>query len=158
MHDFAAIVPISGLCHTNTDRLLEVLFAHLPQGPLYFDEDTVTDQSMRQIAEEIIREKALRCLSDELPHGIAVQIASMSPGEKGIWNIEADLICEKESHKGMIIGKEGKMLERIGSLARADIERLVEGRVYLKLWVKVRNKWRDSERQLKSFGYKAKER
>ena len=126
---------------------------YLPCGPMYYDEDTVTDQPMRQIAAEIIREKALRCLQDEIPHGIAVTVEKMKERGNGICDIEAEIICERESHKGIIIGKNGAMLKKIGSSARHDIEKMMEERVNLKLWVKVRKDWRDNELYLKNYGY-----
>ena len=154
--DFAEIVPVSALKGTNTDDLLETIFKYLPEGPLYYDEDTVTDQPVRQIAAEIIREKALRCLNDEIPHGIAVTVEKMHERDdgSGLWDIEANLICERDSHKGIIIGKGGSMLKKIGSAARYEIERMLEARVNLKLWVKVRKDWRDSDTMLKNFGYR----
>ena len=126
---------------------------YLPCGPQYYDEDTVTDQPMRQIAAEIIREKALRCLKDEIPHGIAVTIEKMKEREDGLFDIEAEIVCEKDSHKGIIIGKGGVMLKKIGSSARYDIEKMMEARVNLKLWVKVRKEWRDNDTYLKNYGY-----
>ncbi len=122
---------------------------------MYFDEDTVTDQPMRQIAAEIVREKALRLLSDEIPHGIAVVIDSMKEREdKPIWDINATIICERESHKGIIIGKGGEMLKKIGAAARHDIEVMIGNQVNLKLWVKIKKDWRESDSLLKNFGYK----
>ena len=154
---FAEIVPVSALKKKNTDRLLEQIFKYLPYGPMYYDEDTVTDQPMRQIAAELIREKALRLLSDEIPHGIAVTIEQMTERENGIMDIEASIICERDSHKGIIIGKGGAMLKKIGSNARFEIEKLLEGKVNLRLWVKVRKGWRDSDIQMKNFGYNINE-
>lgn len=151
--EFAEIVPVSALKGTNTDELLKVLFSYLPVGPQYFDEDTVTDQPMRQIAAELIREKALRNLSDEIPHGIAVVIEKMSERKNGMMDIEATIICERESHKGIIIGKKGAMLKKIGSAARYEIEALMDTQVNLQLWVKVRREWRDNELYLKNYGY-----
>ncbi len=153
--DFSQIVPVSALKAENTDRLIDVIFQYLPEGPMYYDEDTVTDQPERQIVAELIREKALRLLSDEIPHGIAVQIERMKerPGGKLI-DIEATIICERDSHKGMIIGKQGAMLKKIGMQARAAAESLLDAQVNLKLWVKVRKDWRESEAMLKNFGYR----
>ena len=163
--DFAEIVPISAKEGDNVDVLVEQLFKYLPYGPLYYDEDTLTDQQMKQIVAEIIREKALRCLNDEVPHGIAVVIdqyhervkrTKMGDGisyEQPIVDIEATIICEKDSHKGIVIGKGGSMLKKIGSTARKDIEQLTETKVNLKLWVKVRKEWRDNDNWLKSLGY-----
>ena len=154
---FAEIVPVSALRKRNTDVLLEQIFKYLPYGPQYYDEDTVTDQPMRQIAAELIREKALRLLSDEIPHGIAVTIEKMTERENGIMDIEASIICEKDSHKGIIIGKGGSMLKKIGSAARREIEDMIETQVNLQLWVKVRREWRDSEIYMKNYGYDAKD-
>ena len=154
---FAEIVPVSALRKRNTDVLLEQIFKYLPYGPQYYDEDTVTDQPMRQIAAELIREKALRLLSDEIPHGIAVTIEKMTERENGIMDIEASIICEKASHKGIIIGKGGSMLKKIGSAARREIEDMMETQVNLQLWVKVRREWRDSEIYMKNYGYDAKD-
>ena len=150
---FQEIVPVSALKGKNTDLLLNLLFQYLPQGPMYYDEDTVTDQPMRQICAELIREKALMLLQEEVPHGIAVTIEQMEERQNGLIDIEASIICEKDSHKGMIIGKGGSMLKKIGSLSRREIEDLVETRVNLQLWVKVRKEWRDSELYMKNFGY-----
>ena len=155
---FADLVPVSALRKTNTDELLRVIFRYLPEGPQYFDEDTVTDQPMRQIAAELIREKALRNLKDEVPHGIAVTIEKMKErGTSNFFDIEAEIICEKDSHKGIIIGKGGSMLKRIGSQARAEIEALMDAQVNLKLWVKVRKEWRDNELYLKNYGYRGED-
>lgn len=152
--DFAEIIPVSALKGDNTDHLMEVLFAHLEEGPMYFDEDTVTDQPERQIAAEMIREKALRNLSDEVPHGIAVTIEKMHerPGGRLI-DIEATIICERDSHKGIIIGKQGSMLKKIGQDARKEIEMMVGCKVNLQLWVKVKKDWRDNDVMLKNYGY-----
>ena len=153
--DFSEIIPVSALKGVNTDDLTEIIFKYLPYGPMFYDEDTVTDQPMRQIVAELIREKALRCLSDEIPHGIAVTIEVMREREDGsMWDIEATIVCERDSHKGIIIGKGGAMLKKIGSAARFEIERMMEQQVNLKLWVKVRKEWRDSELLMKNFGYR----
>lgn len=158
LHDFAEIIPVSALKGTNTDEIIEEIYKYLPYGPMFYDEDTVTDQPIRQIAAEIIREKALKCLDEEIPHGIAVYIDIMKERKKGsIMDIDATIVCERESHKGIIIGKSGAMLKKIGSAARYEIERLVEMQVNLKLWVKVRKEWRDSDTQLKNFGYNSRE-
>ena len=150
---FAEIVPVSALRNQNTDKMTELLFQYLPYGPQYYDEDTVTDQPMRQIAAELIREKALRLLQDEIPHGIAVTIEQMKERDNGIFDIEATIVCERDSHKGIIIGKGGAMLKRIGSQARREIENLLGAKVNLQLWVKVRKEWRDSELYMKNYGY-----
>ena len=155
---FAEVVPVSALKGTNTDKLLEIIFKYLSEGPMYYDEDTVTDQPIKQIAAELIREKALRFLQEEIPNGIAVEIDTFSYRDSGdMVDIEAAIVCEKDSHKGIIIGKAGSMLKRIGTAARKDIEGLLEARVNLKLWVKVRPKWRDSDVQMKNFGYNPKD-
>ncbi|MCI8566574.1 MAG: GTPase Era [Lachnospiraceae bacterium] len=151
---FQEIVPVSALTGTNTDELLAVIKQYLPQGPQYYDEDTVTDQPMRQIAAELIREKALKCLNDEIPHGIAVVIESMKERKNGLYDIEATMICERSSHKGIIIGRQGGMLKKIGSAARYEIEALLGTKVNLQLWVKVRKEWRDNELYLKNYGYR----
>lgn len=151
--DFAEIVPVSALKGDNTDELISCIMKYLPYGPAFYDEDVITDQPERQIVAELIREKALRCLEDEIPHGIAVAVESMKYRKK-IVDIDATIICERESHKGIIIGKQGAMLKRIGSSARMDIEELLESQVNLKLWVKVKKDWRDSDFLLKNFGYR----
>ena len=151
--DFAEIVPLSALKDKNTDLLTELIFKYLPYGPQFYDEDTVTDQPMRQIAAELIREKALRLLNDEIPHGIAVTIERMKERPDGIMDIDASIVCERDSHKGIIIGKGGSMLKRIGTEARKDIEHMMDIQVNLKLWVKVRKEWRDSELYMKNYGY-----
>ena len=153
--DFQEIVPVSALKGNNTDELVKCIFKYLPYGPAFYDEDTITDQPMRQIVAELIREKALRLLEDEIPHGIAVSTESMK--EKGkICHIDATIVCERESHKGIIIGKGGAMLKKIGSTARPEIEDLLEMQVNLQLWVKVKKDWRDSDFLLKNFGYDPK--
>ena len=155
--EFTEIIPLSALKANNTDRLLDILYKHLPEGPLYYDEDTLTDQPLRQLAAELIREKALRYLSDEIPHGIAIEIVKMKNRTKTLVDIEADIICERESHKAIIIGKSGSMLKKIATMARKDIENLMDISVNLKVWVKVRKDWRDSDIQMKNFGYNIKD-
>jgi GTP-binding protein Era len=156
--EFADIVPVSALKGQNTDTVLEVIYKYLPYGPAYYDEDTVTDQPQRQIVAELIREKALRSLNEEIPHGIAVTIEQMKERENGkVVDIEATIICERDSHKGIIIGKGGAMLKKIGSAARFEIERMMEMKVNLQIWVKVRKDWRDSDLFMKNFGYDKKE-
>lgn len=150
---FAGVIPVSALRSINVDAVLDEIFRFLPYGPMYYDEDTVTDQPMRQIVAEMIREKALRCLSDEIPHGIAVTIETMKERANGLVDIEASIICERESHKGIIIGKNGTMLKKIGSAARFEIERMMEQQINLKIWVKVRKDWRDSDMFIKNYGY-----
>ena len=154
--DFEEIVPVSALKGDNVQVLLSCIMKHLPYGPAFYDEDTITDQPERQIVAELIREKALRCLEDEIPHGIAVSIEQMKE-RKNLIDIEATIICERDSHKGIIIGKSGSMLKRIGSRAREDIEGLLECKVNLQLWVKVKKDWRDSDFLLKNFGYRQNE-
>ncbi len=150
--DFAEIVPVSALKNENTGELIQCIMQYLPYGPAFYDEDTVTDQPERQIVAELIREKALRRLEEEIPHGIAVTIESMKKRGK-IFDIQATIICEKDSHKGIVIGKGGAMLKKIGMEARKDIEEFLESRVNLQLWVKVKKGWRDSDFLLKNFGY-----
>lgn len=155
VHEFAEIVPVSALKGENRDELLKVLFKYLPNGPMYYDEDTITDQPERQIVAELIREKSLRLLSDEVPHGIAVTIENMKYRKKAhIYDIDATIICERDSHKGIIIGKKGAMLKSIGTKARVEIENLLGNKVNLQLWVKVKKDWRDSDFLLKNYGYK----
>ena len=154
--DFAEIVPVSALKDDNTDTLIQLIFKYLPYGPAFYDEDTITDQPMRQIVAELIREKVLRSIDEEIPHGVAVTIESMKFSKK-IVDIDATIICEKDSHKGIIIGKGGSMLKKIGSLARPEIEDLLEQHVNLQLWVKVKKDWRDSDYLIKNFGYDPKD-
>lgn len=152
--DFAEIVPASALREQNLDTVVDVIFKYLPYGPMFYDEETVTDQPERAIVAEIIREKALHALDDEIPHGIAVYIDRMKERRgQNIIDIDATIVCERDSHKGIIIGKGGSMLKKIGSNARYEMERLLDTQVSLKLWVKVRKDWRDSELMMKNFGY-----
>jgi len=154
--DFAEIVPVSALKGNNTKELVKCIMKYLPYGEPFYDEDTITDQPMRQIVAELIREKALRLLEDEIPHGIAVCIESMK--EKGsICHIDATIVCERDSHKGIVIGKGGQMLKQIGSKARPEIEDLLEMKVNLQLWVKVKKDWRDSDFLMKNYGYNPKD-
>ncbi len=159
LYDFDEIIPVSALRGQNTEEIIPCILKYLPYGPMYYDEDTVTDQPQRQIAAEIIREKSLHALDAEIPHGIAVAIDKMKkrPGRNAIVDIEATIICEKDSHKGIIIGKQGAMLKKIGSNARYELERMLESKVNLKLWVKVKKDWRDSDFLIKNFGYDKKE-
>lgn len=154
--DFAEMVPVSAQNGENVDDLIETMFSYLEEGPQFYDEDTITDQPVRQIVAELIREKALRLLQDEIPHGIAVSIDSMKerPGKNLFYDIDATIVCERDSHKGIIIGKQGAMLKRIGTTARKEIEDFLEAKVNLKLWVKVKKDWRDSDFLLKNFGFK----
>lgn len=154
LYHFAEVVPISAIKGQNTQELLNVIQKYLPEGPQYFPEDMVTDQPERQIVSEIIREKTLHLLQDEIPHGIAVEIMSMKKRtDKDLVDIHATIYCEKESHKGIVIGKQGSMLKKIGSRSRIDVERLLGSPIYLQLWVKVKKDWRDSDLLLKNFGY-----
>ena len=158
IYDFAEIVPASALKGMNTEVLVECIFKYLPYGPQFYDEDTVTDQPQRQIVAELIREKALRSLNEEIPHGIAVSIDKMRERTQGgIMDIDATIICERDSHKGIIIGKGGGMLRKIGSAARREIEDMLEQKVNLQLWVKVKKDWRDSDFLMKNFGYDKKD-
>ena len=150
---FDRVLTVSALRSVGTEKVMSAVFDLLPYGPMYYDEDTVTDQPMQKIAAEMIREKALRALSEEVPHGIAVVTEKMQQRKDGLWEIEASIYCEKESHKGIIIGKGGQMLKRIGTEARKDIEDMVEEKVSLKLYVKVRKDWRDNSQWLKTLGY-----
>ena len=152
IYDFAEIVPVSARNGDSTDELVKVILKYLPYGPQFYDEDTITDQPERQIVSELIREKALHCLNDEIPHGIAVAIDSMKYRRK-IVDIDATIICERDSHKGIIIGKQGAMLKKIGSTARFEIEKMLDCKVNLQLWVKVKKDWRDSDFLIKNFGY-----
>ena len=154
--DFDQIIPISAFNGDGTKEVLDAIFSFLPYGPMFYDEDPVTDQPQRQIVAELIREQALRILDDEIPHGIAVSVEQMKVNKK-IVDIDATIICEKDSHKGIIIGKGGQMLKRIGTNARHGIEDMMQCRVNLKLWVKVKKDWRDSDYLLKNFGYNQKE-
>lgn len=156
--DFAEIIPASALRSRNMDTVIDCIFKYLPYGPMFYDEDTVTDQPQRQIVAEMIREKALRCLEEEIPHGVAVTIERMQERKGGdICDIDATIICERDSHKGIIIGKGGQMLRKIGSQARRDVENMLEMKVNLQLWVKVKKDWRDSDFLIKNYGYDKKE-
>lgn len=162
MVNFKACVPVSAATGENKEDLLETVFNLLPEGPMYYDEDVVTDQAERQITAELIREQALRRLKDEVPHGVAVVIDSMKEekdtsvrhSHKNIMNIEATIFCERDSHKGIIIGKKGAMLKEIGTNARHQISDLLGMKVNLNLWVKVKKDWRNSDSLMKNFGYK----
>ena len=157
LYPFKAIIPISALNDENVDKLLMNIKEALPEGPMYFPDDMVTDQPERQIVSEIIREKALSFLQDEIPHGIAVDIMSMKKRQnKELIDVEATLFCERESHKGIVIGKNGTMLKKIGTAARQYIENLLGSPINLKIWVKVKKDWRDSDFLLKNFGYDPK--
>jgi GTP-binding protein Era len=154
LHDFEAVVPVSAKNGDGLDSLMTEFERFAVPGPKYFPEDMVTDQPEKQVCAEIIREKLLLCLDKEIPHGVAVVVTKFSERiETEIIDLEATVYCEKESHKGMIIGKNGEMLKRIGQLARADIERFMGAKVYLQTWVKVKDNWRDSEPLMRNFGY-----
>ena len=155
--DFTDIVPVSALREKNREELINVIIKNLPEGPMYYDEDTVTEETERDICAELIREQALQKLDKEIPHGIAVEIDTMKVGPDGrITDIEATIICERDSHKGIIIGKGGAMLKRIGTGARIEMEKLLMTKVNLKLFVKVRRDWRDNQNMLRNFGYSDK--
>lgn len=152
--EFAQIIPVSALNSENTISLIEAIFNHLEEGPQYFPEDMITDQPERQLVAELIREKALKLLQQEIPHGIAVVIDQMKDrDEQEMIDIDATIVCEKDSHKGMIIGKKGEMLKKIGTYARKDMEALLGTKVNLQIWVKVKKDWRDSDFLLKNFGF-----
>ena len=152
---FDEVIPISSTDGTNQDKLMQTIYDRLPVGPMYFDEDTITDETEREIAAEFIREKCLRNLDKEIPHGIAVIIDKMKTRPDGsLIDIEATIICEKEGHKGIIIGKKGAMLKKIGIQSRKSIEDMLETKVNLKLWVKVRPGWRDKSLYMQEYGYK----
>ncbi|MBQ1312634.1 MAG: GTPase Era [Blautia sp.] len=157
--NFAEIIPCSALRGQNTQEIIPCIFKYLPYGPMFYDADTITDQPERQIAAEIIREKSLHALDEEIPHGIAVAIDTMKkrPGKRNIVDIEATIVCEKDSHKGIIIGKQGSMLKKIGSNARYELEQMLEAQVNLRLWVKVKKDWRESDFLIKNFGYDKKD-
>lgn len=158
IYDFAEIVPVSALKGDNAKTVIDVIFKYLPYGPNFYDEDTITDQPERQIVAELIREKALRILDEEIPHGIAVSIDKMKNRAKSdMVDIDATIVCERESHKGIVIGKNGAMLKKIGIQARKDIENMLEQQVNLQLWVKVKKDWRDSDFLMKNYGYNKKE-
>ena len=153
LYDFDAIIPVSAKTGEGLDELMEELGKYAAEGPQLFPEDMITDQPERQICAELIREKMLRCLDKEVPHGIAVDITRFHERENGIIDIEATIYCEKDSHKGIIIGKHGAMLKKIGELARTDMEEFMGAKIYLQTWVKVKENWRDSLSQLHNFGF-----
>lgn len=158
LYPFADVIPVCALRGLHMEEVIQAIFRVLPYGPMFYDEDTITDQPQRQIAAELIREKALRCLEEEIPHGIAVAIDQMRERPDGsVMDIHATIICEKDSHKGIIIGKGGAMLRRIGTQARIEIEKMLEMKVNLQLFVKVKKDWRDSDFLVKNFGYDKKE-
>ncbi|MDY3030982.1 MAG: GTPase Era [Clostridia bacterium] len=152
MHEFEAIVPISAKTGDGVEILINNIKEYLEEGPQFYDEDMVTDQPEKQIAAEIIREKMLWLLQKEVPHGVAIEITKMREKEN-ITDIYATIYCEKPGHKGIIIGKNGEMLKKIGTMARSDIEKMLDKKVYLELWVKVKSDWRNSDFLIKNFGY-----
>ncbi len=152
-HDFDAIIPISALNGEGLDELMTELEKYAVEGPHFFPEDMITDQPERQICAELVREKLLQCLDKEIPHGTAIEVTKFSERENGIIDLEVTIFCEKDSHKGIIIGKKGAMLKKIGELARADIEAFMGTKIYLQTWVKVKANWRDSMAQLRNFGF-----
>ena len=152
-YDFDAVIPISARTGDGLDELLAELDKYAVEGPHFFPDDMITDQPERQICAELVREKLLKCLDKEIPHGTAVEITRFSEREDGVVEIDATIFCEKDSHKGIIIGKRGAMLKKIGELARADIESFLGTKVFLQTWVKVKENWRDSMAQLRNFGY-----
>lgn len=155
LFEFREIVPVSARTGENAEHLVDTLFSYLLPGPQFYDSDTITDQPERQIVAELIREKALRLLKDEIPHGIAVSIERMKERRHGhMIDIDATIVCERDSHKGIIIGKQGAMLKQIGSQARVEIENLLDTKVNLQLWVKVKKDWRDSDFLIKNYGYR----
>lgn len=158
VYDFKEIIPISALKQQNKEDLLKHIEKYLQEGPKYFPEDMITDQPEKQIVSEIIREKALYLLQEEIPHGIAVEVTSMKKRkEKDIYDIDATIYCERDSHKGIIIGKQGSMLKKIGTNARKDIQRFLGASINLQLWIKVKKGWRDNDFLLKNFGYDSKQ-
>ena len=152
--DFKEIIPISALKGKNVEKLVELMIDTMPEGPKYYPDDMITDVQERFVISEIVREKALRTLREEIPHGIAVDVIQMKQSPAGTWHIEVDMLCEKDSHKGIIIGKNGQSLKKIGESARYEIERFLHSKVNLKIWVKVRKEWRDNQNLLKELGYK----
>ena len=152
--EFDEIIPISAIKGKNVDTLIDLMKKAMPEGPKYYPDDMITDVQEKFVVSEIVREKALRCLRDEVPHGIAVDIIQMKQKENGTYHIEVDLICEKDSHKGIIIGKNGQTLKKIGETARYELERFLHAKVNIKIWVKVRKEWRDNQLLLKELGYK----
>ena len=154
-YDFTAIVPISAEKQKNTDELLDEIEKHLPEGPAYYDIDEYTDQTARQLAEEVIREKALKLLDEEVPHGIYVETEKMklrkTSKQEEIYDIEATIYCLRDSHKGIIIGKNGDMLKKIATYARQDLEKMLQTKINLKVWVKVNKNWQDNNSIVKKF-------
>ena len=154
VHQFQAVVPISAKTGEGVDELLDVLEGYLPQGPRLFPEDMTSDQPERQMMAQILREKLLLCLDKEIPHGTAVEITRFAERDDEVVEVEATIYCEKNSHKGIIIGKGGSMLKKVSTLARQDMERFMGTKVYLQTWVKVKENWRDNPAAIQNFGYK----
>ena len=152
-YEFESVIPISAKNHDGLDILTEEIEKFTVEGPHFFDDDMITDQPERQICAEIIREKILRSFEKEIPHGVAVEISTFKERDDGIVDIEATIYCEKSSHKGILIGKGGSMLKKIGEQSRTDLEKFLGTKVFLTTWVKVKENWRDSEMLLKNFGY-----
>ncbi|MCY6484245.1 GTPase Era [Clostridium aestuarii] len=152
--DFAEIIPISAKRKKNINTLQELMAKYMPEGPKYYPDDMITDQQERFVISEIIREKSLKLLSQEVPHGIAVEIISMKKNQIGTYHIDANILCEKDTHKGIIIGKGGRMLKKISTYSRQDMEKFLDAKVNLKIWVKVKKEWRDSKFMLKELGYR----
>ena len=151
--DFDAVIPVSAKTGEGLEELMDEMEKYAVEGPHLFPDDMITDQPERQICAELVREKLLRCLDKEIPHGTAVEVTKFSERDNGIIDLEVTIYCEKESHKGIIIGKKGSMLRKIGELARTDIEAFMGTKVYLQTWVKVKENWRDSIAQLRNFGF-----
>ena len=150
---FDAVIPISARTGDGLNELLRELDKYAVEGPHFFPDDMITDQPERQICAELVREKLLRCLDKEIPHGTAVEVTKFQERDDGVVEIEVTIYCEKTSHKGIIIGKKGAMLKKIGELARTDMEAFLGTKVFLQTWVKVKENWRDSMAQLRNFGY-----
>ena len=155
--DFTAVVPISAKTGEGVEELLDVLEGFLPEGPQLFPEDMTSDQPERQMMAEILREKLLLCLDKEIPHGTAVEIVRFAERDDEVVEVEATIYCEKNSHKGIIIGKGGAMLKKVSTLARQDMERFMGTKVYLQTWVKVKENWRDNPAAIQNFGYRGEE-
>lgn len=152
-YDFDAVIPVSAKTGDGLNELLIEMEKYAEEGPHFFPDDMITDQPERQICAELVREKLLRCLDKEIPHGTAVEVTRFSERDDGVVEIDVTIYCEKDSHKGIVIGKKGAMLKKIGELARTDMEAFLGAKVFLQTWVKVRENWRDSMAQLRNFGY-----
>ena len=153
VYPFEAVVPVSALTGEGLDELMDELEKHAEEGPHLFPDDMITDQPERQICAELVREKLLNCLDKEVPHGTAVEITRFHEREDGVIEIDATIYCEKDSHKGIIIGKHGAMLKKVGEQARVDMEEFLGTKVFLQTWVKVKENWRDSANRLRNFGF-----